>query len=357
MNLTNSGETDMAGDWIKIEHALPTKPEVMQLAALLECEEATVVGYLVVFWTWCDRNLSQKCPVARGTKIGLDRVVGRAGFCDAMQQVGWLLMDGDEVSIPNYDVHLSQSAKTRGVETRRKQQARTKSGTETGQTPDRNRTDCGTKPGPEKRREEKKDIASAISVVAPQQKPKPSRAFVAPTVEEVRAYCTERANAVDPERFVDHYAARGWVMSNGRQIKDWQACVRTWEKNDAERRIGSVNANANGVLPAAGIRPVGGIAGHEQARQDANRNAIAGFLQRRRLRQGDVGSDQPQENVGVHGRTGGRLALRLEEIPGQGAESVGGRTGGVGDAIPGACRPIQALPAEDASGLRPDGRG
>ena len=57
-----------------------------------------------------------------------------------------------------------------------------------------------------------------------------SSKFVAPTVEEDKAYCTERGNVIDPERFIDYYEARGW-MSGKNHIKDWKACVRTWERN------------------------------------------------------------------------------------------------------------------------------
>lgn len=53
-----------------------------------------------------------------------------------------------------------------------------------------------------------------------------------PTVEEVAAYCRERGNRVDPERFVDFYASKGWKVGN-QPMKDWKACVRTWEKRDA----------------------------------------------------------------------------------------------------------------------------
>lgn len=199
------------------------------------------------------------------------------------------------------------------------------------------------------------DSAGAESLVAPQQKPKPSRRFVAPTVEEVRTYCTERANAVDPERFVDHYAARGWVMSNGRQIKDWQACVRTWEKNDAERRIGSGNANAAGVLSAAGIRPGGGTANREQAREAANLSAIAGFLQSAGVREGDGGAHHAQKNLGFHGEATTGVALRSAAFPGGDDQSVGRGASNVGNAIPGACGPIQEVPRKDAEGLLPDG--
>lgn len=52
--------------------------------------------------------------------------------------------------------------------------------------------------------------------------------FVPPTYEEVAAYCKERKNGIDPGRFIDWYQARGW-----KNIKDWKACVRTWEKRDA----------------------------------------------------------------------------------------------------------------------------
>lgn len=56
-------------------------------------------------------------------------------------------------------------------------------------------------------------------------------ASATPTVLEVAEYCKERGNGIDPELFVDHYQARGWKLSNGRIVKDWRACVRTWEKN------------------------------------------------------------------------------------------------------------------------------
>lgn len=62
--------------------------------------------------------------------------------------------------------------------------------------------------------------------------------FVPPTVEEVRAYCQERRNAVDPQRFVDFYTANGWTQGRGKSIKDWRAAVRTWESRDTGRPAG-----------------------------------------------------------------------------------------------------------------------
>ena len=54
--------------------------------------------------------------------------------------------------------------------------------------------------------------------------------FIKPTVEEVRAYCQERNNSVDAERFVDYYEANGWKVGKS-SMKDWKATVRNWEKN------------------------------------------------------------------------------------------------------------------------------
>ena len=62
-----------------------------------------------------------------------------------------------------------------------------------------------------------------------------SSRFKPPTVEEVAAYCKERGNHVDPQRFVDHYTSNGWKVGKN-PMKDWKAAVRTWEKNEGEGR-------------------------------------------------------------------------------------------------------------------------
>lgn len=62
--------------------------------------------------------------------------------------------------------------------------------------------------------------------------PKKKERFKAPTVEEVQEYCTERGNNIDAQHFVDYYSARGWMLGKN-HIKDWKACIRTWERNDS----------------------------------------------------------------------------------------------------------------------------
>lgn len=57
-----------------------------------------------------------------------------------------------------------------------------------------------------------------------------STRFVPPTTEEVKAYCQERNNKVDADRFVSFYESKGWMVGKNK-MKDWKASVRTWEKD------------------------------------------------------------------------------------------------------------------------------
>lgn len=80
------------------------------------------------------------------------------------------------------------------------------------------------------------DSSSNINITPPEQlnsgeKEDSQKRFSKPTIEEVRAYCLERKNNVDPEQFVDFYSAKGWKVGNS-PMKDWKACVRTWEKRN-----------------------------------------------------------------------------------------------------------------------------
>lgn len=57
--------------------------------------------------------------------------------------------------------------------------------------------------------------------------------FTPPTLEQVRAYCLERSNGIDPQSFVDYYTANGWKVGRN-PMRDWQAAVRQWEQRRKE---------------------------------------------------------------------------------------------------------------------------
>jgi hypothetical protein len=62
--------------------------------------------------------------------------------------------------------------------------------------------------------------------------------FKRPSIEDVQVYVSERGNKISAQKFVDYYEARGWKL-NGKSMKDWKACVRTWEGNQSERTNGN----------------------------------------------------------------------------------------------------------------------
>lgn len=108
------------------------------------------------------------------------------------------------------------------------QQDDSKSGTPNGTRAGHERDSSGTRAGQEEevkkgRREEKLGAR-----------------FIKPTFQEVTDYCAERKNSIDPQAFLDHYEANGWVQGRGKPIKSWKACVRTWEnqrKGEAEPEV------------------------------------------------------------------------------------------------------------------------
>lgn len=59
--------------------------------------------------------------------------------------------------------------------------------------------------------------------------------FKKPTIEEVDAYCKERKNGIDAQKFFDFYESKGWLIGKTK-MKDWKAAVRTWETKERERR-------------------------------------------------------------------------------------------------------------------------
>ena len=61
-----------------------------------------------------------------------------------------------------------------------------------------------------------------------------NKRFTPPSLEEAQAYCMERGNQVDAEAFIDFYTSKGWMVGKN-PMKDWKACVRTWEKRDSQK--------------------------------------------------------------------------------------------------------------------------
>lgn len=139
----------MAGDWIKLEHSTPDKPEVVQLAIILDFEDHDLAwAKCVRLWIWADQQ-SIDGNALSVTDSFIDRYTRVTGFAAALRKVGWLGGRDSRLSIPNFARHNGQSSKTRANTQKRVRKSR------------QTRNDPVTPRAlPEKRREEKSNTLS-----------------------------------------------------------------------------------------------------------------------------------------------------------------------------------------------------
>ncbi|MBR5792391.1 MAG: hypothetical protein IKY34_04725 [Ruminiclostridium sp.] len=135
-----------------------------------------------------------------------------------------LLRPNVDASVKRYQVNV-ENGKRGGRPTKQKPN---KNPSQTQEEPNENPRETERKPGKNQEKETEKETEKEF--LGANESPKKNR-FVPPSLDEVRAYCRERGNSVDPQRFLAHYEASGW-MRGKTKISDWRAAVRTWERND-----------------------------------------------------------------------------------------------------------------------------
>ena len=102
----------MAGDWLKIEHTTPDKPEIVHMADILGVDQNAVVGACLRLWIWADQQTSTGNALSV-TRKWLDRLMQVNGAADAMIDVGWLTGVDGNLTLTNYSRHNGKPAKTR----------------------------------------------------------------------------------------------------------------------------------------------------------------------------------------------------------------------------------------------------
>lgn len=91
----------------------------------------------------------------------------------------------------------------------------------------------------EKELDKEKELEKEIHSSAKSTTTKRKR-FEKPTLSQITQYCLERNNNVNAEQFYDYYESNGWKVGKN-SMKDWKACVRTWERNGYDRPIKKKN--------------------------------------------------------------------------------------------------------------------
>lgn len=104
----------MAGEWIPVDIAIGSKPEVQELVDLSGQGVEVVVYRLLQLWGWASLNSAD--GTARATPERLARVCGgEADFWRHVESVGWIEFDAEvgTATIPGWGRRFSMAAKAR----------------------------------------------------------------------------------------------------------------------------------------------------------------------------------------------------------------------------------------------------
>lgn len=150
---------------------------------------------------------------------------------NTFQQFGMIEIVEGVITIPNWNKHQTLDAYEKKKERDRLYQAQRRAAQKalieksSDKSPDESPDESADVAISDKDKDKDKDIDN---------KREKKKRFAPPSLEEVRTYCQERNNSVDPQRFLDHYESNGWMVGRNK-MKDWKAAVRTWEsRNKAE---------------------------------------------------------------------------------------------------------------------------
>lgn len=176
----------------------------------------------------------------------IDLMANCPGVGKAMEAVGWAATRNDAVVLPNFKQHnapLLGAEKQKAYRERKK--AKEQAGTNGGEGSDAEGKE-GSVTGALPKRSNAPRAGPHIDIKPPS---KGSIGFRIPSLEEVRAYCKERNNSVDPAQFIDFYTSKGWKIGKN-AMKDWRAAVRTWERNSDSNGVPARKKDPRGTVAA-----------------------------------------------------------------------------------------------------------
>jgi len=257
----------MAGDWIKVESTTPDKPEVLMISEYLVISPETVLGHLIRFWIWVDYQ-QQNCNGLSVTKKSIDRITRMQNFADAMINCGWLIENNGNLSIPNFDFHNGNTAKTRATTYKRVKKHRNDNVTVSALqkedirvTREEKRRDLNTSTKPKRNIKEKVDILMPDWI--PQE---PWQAYLEMR-KKIRKPATDaailiaiakmdkfRQQGIKPEDVLNQSVLNSWTglfepsqkKSNGNKpgkFNPSQYINRNYERSDDERIIEGESSN------------------------------------------------------------------------------------------------------------------
>ena len=149
---------------------------------------------------------------------------------DTYQALARYALDSDEISLNGISSAVLELCKPQIDANNRRFENGKKGGrrnqTETKTEPKQNQTETKTEPNVNV------NVNDNVNVNVNANENKRTCRFAPPTLDDVTAYCAERGNGIDPQRFIDYYQSNGWKVGKN-PMRDWKAAVRNWETRDA----------------------------------------------------------------------------------------------------------------------------
>lgn len=216
----------MAGEWLKLEACTPEKSEVLAITARMGWDDADLtVGKLFRIWRWFDQQTTDGNACGVTTAL-LDRIVGVTGFCEAVHSVGWLSITETGISLPNFERHNGNTAKSRALTAKRvaNHKANAK-----GNAQGNADTVSDALPREEKKREE-----IPTTDVVGESAPKPRPARKCPESFEVTPAMQEWSITNTPLVNLDQATATFRDHTFKTAITDWPGAWRNWMRREQQ---------------------------------------------------------------------------------------------------------------------------
>jgi hypothetical protein len=155
----------VAGEWIKVRTNLWDDPRIGQLCELTDQGEAAIIGGLYWLWATADEHSSDGLLNGMTTRT-IDRKTGVTGLGNALVTIGWLIDNGDSVTVSRFDEHNGASAKQRAQTAKRVANHKGNAKVTQQALPQPDKTVTGALPREDKRREEAEEEQSKTTTDA-----------------------------------------------------------------------------------------------------------------------------------------------------------------------------------------------
>jgi hypothetical protein len=212
--------------WVSIHQQIRDHRKLRDLFRELKISRQEALGILVLIWTWALDNCDKEGKLLSANKFDIAHAAYWNGepdkLCNALIKTGWVDLNGNEMHIHDwYDFNKPFYDYTDRKAKDRERKRLINSIGNSVEIPQENCKEFHVSPAP-------------APAPAPAHKQEPLKSkdivrFSPPTHIEVKDYCKERNNSIDAEKWFDFYQSKGWMVGKNK-MKDWKACVRTWEK-------------------------------------------------------------------------------------------------------------------------------